>query len=271
MIVRLADPAKSRFAIESEVLRRVAETATVKVPAIRFTGIEAALDGEVAVMVQEHLPGVALRDYAADQSIHEAHAAMDRAGEALAAIHGIKSDDFGSLTPEFRGSHARLGEWFIDLLAPKVADARGIDPESSILLDRAFDLLASHRAVLDATEPGLVHGDFSPANLLVDENGHVTGVIDWEAVKSGPPELDIGWWDCFFDTPRTPTARLLAGHERHAAFDPARLAVLRHLTVVRVMIGHFTWTLAIGDRAGIRTAADRLRIELATASDWNRS
>lgn len=267
LIVRLTDPAKSRFALETEVLGRVAATGMVNVPAIRYTGLEAGLDTEVAVMVQDDLPGVALRDFAADRD--EAHAAVERAGEALAAIHAVETEDFGPLVPGLRGSHARLGEWFIDLLAAKVNAARQIDPASGALLDDAFDRLSAHRPVLDAVEPGLVHGDFSPANLLVDESGMITGVIDWESAKSGPPEMDIGWWDCFFDTPKTPAARLLAGHERHAAFDPARLAALRHLTVIRVMIGHFTWTLTIGDRAGIRTAADRLRAELANAAAWS--
>lgn len=269
LIVRLADPVRSRFARETEVLRRIAAAGTVKVPAVRHTGLEAGPDAEVAVMVQDHLPGVALRDFATDRSSDEAHAAVERAGEALAAIHGVMTEDFGSLATGLRGSHALLGEWFIDLIAPKVEAARAIDAASGALLDQAFDLLSAHRPLLDAAEPGLVHGDFSPANLLVDETGALTGVIDWEAAKSGPPEMDIGWWDCFFDTPRTPVARLLAGHERHLPFDPARLAALRHLTVIRVMIGHFTWTLTIGDRAGIRAAADRLRTELADATAWN--
>jgi aminoglycoside phosphotransferase (APT) family kinase protein len=181
LIVRLADPARARFALETELLRRVAATGAVNVPAIRYTGIEEGPDAEAAVMVQEHLPGVALRDFAAARGIAAAHAAVEGAGEALAAIHAVATEDFGSLASGLRGSHARLGYWFIDLLAPKVAAARGIDAASSALLDQAFDLLSAHRPVLDAAEPGLVHGDFSPANLLVDDTGTLTGVIDWEA------------------------------------------------------------------------------------------
>ncbi|MEU5870906.1 phosphotransferase [Glycomyces sp. NPDC047369] len=265
LIVRLADPAKARFTLETEVLHRVADTGAVPVPAIRYTGVEEG----TAVMVQERLPGVPLRDYAADSGLRDAHAAVERAGEALAVVHAVATEGFGPLGSGLRGSHARLGEWFVDLLAPKVEAARGTDPESGGLLDRAFDLVSAHRPVLDAAGPGLVHGDFSPANLLVDGTGRLTGVIDWESAKSGPPGLDIGWWDCFFDTPQTPTARLLAGRERGAPLDPARLAALRHLTVVRVMIAHFTWTLTIDDRSGIRRAADRLRAELADAEIWS--
>jgi hypothetical protein len=53
-----------------------------------------------------------------------------------------------------------------------------------------------------------------------------------------------------------------------APFDPARLSARRHLTVIRVMIGHFTWTLPVGDRSGIHTAAERLRLEVSDANAW---
>lgn len=46
----------------------------------------------------------------------------------------------------------------------------------------------AHRDFLDTGGPGLVHGDFRPENLLVDAEGRLTAVIDWEAAKSGPHE-----------------------------------------------------------------------------------
>ena len=39
----------------------------------------------------------------------------------------------------------------------------------------------------------LVHGDFSPANLLVDPHEHtVTGLVDWAHAHAGPPVTDLG-------------------------------------------------------------------------------
>jgi Ser/Thr protein kinase RdoA (MazF antagonist) len=38
----------------------------------------------------------------------------------------------------------------------------------------------------------LVHGDFKPSNLLVDpEDGHLTGVLDWEFAFAGSPLFDL--------------------------------------------------------------------------------
>jgi len=39
----------------------------------------------------------------------------------------------------------------------------------------------------------LVHGDFRPANLLVDK-GKVTALLDWEFAHTGDPVEDLGWY-----------------------------------------------------------------------------
>lgn len=41
----------------------------------------------------------------------------------------------------------------------------------------------------------LVHGDFRPANVLVDA-GEVTALLDWELAHLGDPHDDLGWYTC---------------------------------------------------------------------------
>lgn len=273
LIIRLADPEGSRFELETMVLDQVAR-AGIRVPEVLYTGVEATPTGTpTTVMVQERLSGVTLGTYAAEHSADEAYLALAHAGEILHQIHGVPAGGFGPLNdrflPSLCGNEQRLGDWFIDALTPKIDAARTIAPEARPLLDHSFALLANHRPTFDASATGLLHGDFSPSNVLVDARGRVTGILDWEAVKSGPPEIDIGWWDCFFNTPELRTTALIDGYERHGNFDPDRLAALRHLVVIRVMIGHFTWTLSVGDHSGVRTAIDRLRIEVGGANAWS--
>ncbi|UJB67796.1 aminoglycoside phosphotransferase family protein [Acaryochloris sp. 'Moss Beach'] len=43
---------------------------------------------------------------------------------------------------------------------------------------------------LDA-ETYLVHGDFNPTNILI-QNGQVSGILDWDYCHSGTPYMDIG-------------------------------------------------------------------------------
>ncbi len=39
----------------------------------------------------------------------------------------------------------------------------------------------------------VVHGDFRPANVLV-EDGHITALLDWEFAHLGDPAEDLGWY-----------------------------------------------------------------------------
>jgi aminoglycoside phosphotransferase (APT) family kinase protein len=41
----------------------------------------------------------------------------------------------------------------------------------------------------------LVHGDFRPANVLVDD-GRITVLLDWELAHRGDPADDLGWYTC---------------------------------------------------------------------------
>ncbi len=38
----------------------------------------------------------------------------------------------------------------------------------------------------------IVHADFKPTNVFVDEGGGLTGLLDWEFVWAGPPLIDLG-------------------------------------------------------------------------------
>lgn len=45
----------------------------------------------------------------------------------------------------------------------------------------------------------LVHGDYHLANLLLDEDGEVTGVVDWELAALGDPHADLATFLAYLD------------------------------------------------------------------------
>jgi aminoglycoside phosphotransferase (APT) family kinase protein len=57
----------------------------------------------------------------------------------------------------------------------------------------------------------LVHGDFRPANMLVD-NGAVSAVLDWEFAGVGDPIEDLGW----YLTPFYSAEHIIPGHFEEA-------------------------------------------------------
>lgn len=266
VVIRLSAPQRARFNTEASLVQRCRE-AGIAVPAIRYVGSEDAGGGPVAVMVQDRVEGETLREHAKRVGPEGARDAMRQAGEVLARIHQLNTTGFGSVDASFHGTDSKFSDWFINGLEGKLDEARRIEPASDRILDRAMALMRIHRAMLDDCSPKLLHGDYSPDNIIVDA-GTIAAVIDWEAAKSGPSEMDIGWWDCFFDSPLTPASELISGYEQRVKFEPERLMTLRHLTVLRIMIGHFSWTLSVGDPEGIKHAAERIGREVDTADSW---
>ncbi|KZT53150.1 hypothetical protein CALCODRAFT_408823, partial [Calocera cornea HHB12733] len=53
-----------------------------------------------------------------------------------------------------------------------------------------FEGAASLPHRMDDVETRFAHGDLTPRNILVDDNGNLTGVIDWEAAGWMPRHWD---------------------------------------------------------------------------------
>ena len=189
VVVRLlADP--TRLPMEVALLERVAAAGTAPVAEVLWWSAERT----PAAMVQRRLPGRRLSEFDAPS-----RQLRDDVVATLRAIHDIPATEggFGNLTADLRGEDLTLGTWFVDRVR---AEAGTTGPE---IVARALGVLEAARPLLDAQPSGLVHGDLQPTNLLVDGD-RVTGVLDWEAAKAGPPALDLGWWDWWGTVAGTP-------------------------------------------------------------------
>lgn len=93
-----------------------------------------------------------------------------------------------------------------DVLGPAPRDpARSeLDRWIGELDDAALEPLPALRVVADwlaehvpapPAELRLVHGDFRPANVLVD-GGDISALLDWELARLGDPHDDLGWYTC---------------------------------------------------------------------------
>lgn len=81
-----------------------------------------------------------------------------------------------------------------DLGSAESFDAQRVDPYFRTIQRRHPDLAAPIGAYVDrllATERCLVHGDYSPKNVLAGEDG--LWVIDWEIVHRGDPAFDLAF------------------------------------------------------------------------------
>lgn len=107
-----------------------------------------------------------------------------KAGYILGLIHETGLKNSAAL------SNGRLADW-------TVFDELRIDPyyrtiswAHPIIADRVDQLIDSMRLVPQKT---LVHADFSPKNMLVDEHNQI-GLVDFETAHWGDPAFDLGFF-----------------------------------------------------------------------------
>lgn len=101
-------------------------------------------------------------------------------GRAMALLHQSKAESFDGME-----------SWHALLIgnADRYVDSIGTDDRE--LAERARALLSSHLFEVPASEePCLVHFDLRPGNVLV-RDGHLVGIIDFEACRGGHPSMDF--------------------------------------------------------------------------------
>ncbi len=127
-------------------------------------------------------------------------------GTIAASIHAHTNSEMGMLDAEGNVTHPMPGvvnAWQHEF------DARISDPQCS---ERLTEPLARALRVTMADEVprlreidgsySLLHADFKPTNVLVNDDGHVQALLDWEFAWSGPPLFDIGQM-LRYETPET--------------------------------------------------------------------
>jgi aminoglycoside phosphotransferase (APT) family kinase protein len=93
-----------------------------------------------------------------------------------------------------------------------IASSRAIDEdERAWLRERCGQLLDAYRQLSFQLPAGMIHGDAYRGNLLRD--GHRVVLADWDAVSTGPREVDL--------IPTLQAARFGLSHDQRDAFTVA--------------------------------------------------
>lgn len=114
-------------------------------------------------------------------------------GHALARLTQFRFETFGDLVTE-PGSHGlRVSPWsFADFYQLMLFESPAGERLGE-LRDRVWRLVGTSSARFSDRWPAhLVHGDFNPSNLLLDEGGEVAAVLDWEFAHAGKLWMDLG-------------------------------------------------------------------------------
>jgi len=136
---------------------------------------------EWGFLLMECVPGSTLKPVVEQaQAPHQLTGVMELAAATLASLHRLhfESQKVQSLQTKVEEFHKRAAP--LHLVAPLLAQ------EVEVRLQQIAQLGARSTAVA----PSLIHGDFSPDQLLLDK-GQV-GVTDFDSVCLGDPAIDVG-------------------------------------------------------------------------------
>lgn len=144
--------------------------------------------------ITDFLPGVPLRDLLLGPVPYDLGAVMFEVGQKLATIsrHTFTSGGFLDTTLQVK-AEAVLG---ILSVAKQCLDSENVKVVlTAEKRERIVFYLEKYQQLLPSSEAHqLVHGDFDPANILVDNvtgDWKVTGILDWEFAFSGSFLWDV--------------------------------------------------------------------------------
>jgi aminoglycoside phosphotransferase (APT) family kinase protein len=177
---------------ELHILLR-AETAVPVAGILAYDDSRTLLDRDYLFM--ERLPGDPLTDVRL--GAQQVDGALKQVGTYLAQMHALVADRYGYLgahqpmTPQPTWVEAFTEMW--NRLLDDVVACGGYSPEEADAFRRLLDIYRPH---FDRPVPAsLLHMDVWGQNILVDQGGRVTGLLDLDRALWGDPEIEFAVLD----------------------------------------------------------------------------
>ncbi len=169
---------------EHRIISALSPTAVPVAPLVGFCD-DLSVNG-APFYVMDHVDGIIARDVAAAESMPLAgrHAAGRNLIDVLGAIHDVDIDavGLGDLGRKESYVERQLARWHKQWEATK-------DSEVPVIEELHARLMATVPAQGPAT---IVHGDYRLDNCILDTDGSIAAVLDWELCTLGDPLADVG-------------------------------------------------------------------------------
>lgn len=141
-------------------------------------------------LLMTRLPGRPMIECWPDLSPEQQAQLAYQCGQCLARLHSISFDHFGNYAGQ-NGAFDSCYEATSNYVERYIADALKNSLLDSDTLDQIKAVLVRHKSVFNAVMPGhLVHRDFQFSNIL-QVDGQVTAVLDFEWSLCGDPSYDF--------------------------------------------------------------------------------
>jgi fructosamine-3-kinase len=153
-------------------------------------------------MLMRALPGIPLSEVR-DLGQSQLERALYQVGTHLHQLHTLTAQDcLGRQAYGYLGEHhpmppqpswAAAFHTMWNLLLKDVVDCKGYTPDEADLMRRLFDQHAHHFE--HEISPRLLHMDIWSQNILVDRQGNVTGIVDFDRALWGDVEIEFAVLD----------------------------------------------------------------------------
>ncbi|MFQ5809915.1 MAG: phosphotransferase family protein [Armatimonadota bacterium] len=200
LVLRIAPPGDAVFVFsERDMMRQepgihklvLDETTAPVAPILAFDDSHDLIDRDFLIM--ERLPGRPLTE----MRHLDYGCVLRQVGDSLAQVHRLTAEEYGyigehrPMEPQTRWVDAFQIMWNA-MIDDIVAVGHYHDEESGLLRT----LLDQHIALFDRPVPAsLLHMDIWHQNILVDDNGALTGIVDWDRALWGDPEIEFAVLD----------------------------------------------------------------------------
>lgn len=223
-VLRVFGPGATEAKIDS--LRGFYETLDVSdVDFVVPDVLESGRQDDLVYSLESRLPGrdlsAALEDLGYEARTRALRDLARVAGEVRKLRHGF--NNYGELLADNPLSRESWSRFLIDRALLTLRTSRTRLTRDVPDLDRVVDRWkADVHTVVGSPAPELVHGDFFPGNVLVDDSGKLTAVIDFSPMTvSGDWRLDVAGAELFLelgDVDR-PEDRQIVEHELNDRYD----------------------------------------------------
>ncbi|WP_238919143.1 aminoglycoside phosphotransferase family protein [Clostridium sp. YIM B02555] len=187
-LLKIFFPVEQNYMREIKLLTMLKENKAIPVPKIyKISRDELIENREYAIY--EYMNGQTLGKVVSDGYKLE-DGFVKSVARTLAKIHSYKFDKVGFLDKNLHviDNFPPLIKWYEILMGDMAKKRLGKD-----IVNKICRLVKQNDEILLELDKDirLVHGDFQGTNILI-ENGHLSGVLDWEFVMAGHPIADIG-------------------------------------------------------------------------------
>ena len=199
-VLRIAPPRDAVFVFyERDMMRQEPQIhelllSRTSVPAARILAYDDTLELiDRDFLIMERLPGRPLTEMPHVPYDH----VLRQVGKHLAETHALTADRYGYLDAhqpmEPQGTWVAGFEIMWNKMIGDIASVGHYDPDER---GRMRGLFQQHRELFDRDVPAsLLHMDIWHQNILVDETGTVTGIVDWDRALWGDPEIEFAVLD----------------------------------------------------------------------------